>query len=88
MAISRSVPVSTSPDDMLADKTANAESLFNEWEQIGDAVWNKFNMRDKKKQEWYYRSVADCLAEFSDTSVMKKLMEYIDRLFGKKAEHE
>ena len=73
---------------MLADKTANAESLLKEWEQIGDAVWNKFNMRDKKKQEWYFRSVAGCLAEFSDTSVMKKLMEYIDTLFGKKAEHE
>lgn len=69
---------------MLADKTANAEALFKEWEQIGDVVWNKFNMRDKKKQEWYFRSVAGCLAEFSDTSVRKKLMEYIDRLFGEK----
>lgn len=67
---------------MLADKTANAESLFKEWEQLGDAVWNKFNMKDKGKQEWYFRSVADCLAEFSDTSVRKKLMEYIDGLFG------
>lgn len=73
---------------MLADKTANAESLFREWERIGDVVWEKFNMKDKKKQEWYFRSVADCLAEFSDTSVMKKLMEYIDKLFGKKAEYE
>lgn len=73
---------------MLADKAANAEALLKEWERLGDAVWNKFNMRDKKKQEWYFRSVADCLAEFSDTSVMKKLMEYIDRLFGKKAGHE
>ena len=73
---------------MLADKTANAESLVREWEQRGDVVWNKFNMKDKKKQEWYFRSVADCLAEFSDTSVMKTLMEYIDRLFGKKAENE
>lgn len=73
---------------MLADKTANAESLFREWERIGDVVWEKFNMKDKKKQEWYFRSVADCLAEFSDTSVMKKLMEYIDRLFGERAEDE
>ncbi len=73
---------------LLADKTANAESLFREWEQVGDAVWDKFNMRDKNKQGWYFRSVADCLSEFSDTSVMKQLMEYIDRLFGKKAEDE
>jgi len=67
---------------ILADKTANAESLFKEWQQLGDAVWEKFNMRDRKKQEWYFRAIADCLAEFSDTSVMKKFKEYIDKLFG------
>ena len=67
---------------ILADKTANMESLYREWKQIGDAVWDKFNMKDRKKQEWYFRAIADCLAEFSDTSVMKKLMEYIDGLFG------
>lgn len=67
---------------ILADKTANAESLFKEWQQLGDVVWHKFNMKDKKKQEWYFRAIADCLTEFSDTSVMKKYIEYIDRLFG------
>lgn len=67
---------------VLADKTANAEALFKEWQLLGDEVWNKFNMRDKKKQEWYFRSVAECLVELSDTNVMKKFMEYIDGLFG------
>jgi len=67
---------------VLADKTANVESLFKEWQQLGDAVWLKFNMKSKEKQEWYFRAIADCLTEFSGTSVMKKFMEYIDRLFG------
>lgn len=71
---------------ILADKTANMESLYKEWQQLGDAVWNKFNMRDRKKQEWYFRSIADCLVEFSETSVMKTLKEYIDKLFGGKDE--
>lgn len=67
---------------VLADKTANAESLFKEWSLCGDDVWDKFNMKDKKKHEWYFRSIADGLAEFADTSVMKKLMEYLDGMFG------
>lgn len=68
---------------VLADKTANAESLFVEWRELGDNVWDKFNMKDKAKHEWYFRSIAECLTEFSDTSVMKKLTEYIDGMFGK-----
>lgn len=71
---------------ILADKTANAESLFKEWQRLGDTVWDKFNMKDRKKQEWYFRAIADCLVEFSDTSVMKKFTEYIDELFGGKNE--
>ncbi|MCD8038959.1 MAG: HD domain-containing protein [Lachnospiraceae bacterium] len=71
---------------VLADKTANAEALFKEWQQMGDEVWNQFNMRDKKKQEWYFRSVAECLEEVSGTGVMKKLEEYIDRLFGREGQ--
>lgn len=67
---------------VLADKTANAEALFKEWQLLGDAVWQKFNMQDKKKQEWYFRAVAECLSEFSDTWVMKMFMKYIDGLFG------
>lgn len=68
---------------VLADKTANAESVFREWKQIGNEVWNKFNMKDMEKHEWYFRSIAGCLTEFYDTSVMFKFMEYIDGMFGK-----
>lgn len=71
---------------ILADKTANIESLFKEWQQLGDAVWNKFNMKDSRKQEWYFRAIADALTEFYDTSVMKTFREYIDKLFGGKNE--
>jgi myo-inositol-1(or 4)-monophosphatase len=66
---------------VLADKTANAESLVREWRRIGDKVWDKFNQTDKKKQEWYFKSIRDGLYDLGDTSVMKTFDEFIKILF-------
>ena len=66
---------------VLADKTANLESLVKEWRQVGDNVWEKFNQTDKRKQAWYFKSIRERLTELSDTSVMKKFNEYIEILF-------
>lgn len=67
---------------VLADKTANAESLVKEWNCMGDEVWKKFNQKDKKKQEWYFRAVREQLRELDGTDVMKQLDVYIEMLFG------
>jgi myo-inositol-1(or 4)-monophosphatase len=67
---------------VLADKTANLESLVREWRHVGDDVWRKFNQTDKKKQEWYFKSIREHLMELRDTGVMKKFDEYVNILFG------
>lgn len=66
---------------VLADKTANLESLVKEWKYCGEEVWKKFNQTDKKKQEWYYRSIREQLTEFNGTSVMRRYDEYLEFLF-------
>lgn len=67
---------------VLADKTANAESMVRERRQVGDALWNKFNQTDKRKQEWYYRSCAAALTGLADTEVMGQFQDYLEELFG------
>lgn len=66
---------------VLADKTANLESIAREQHYLGTEIWDKFNQPDKAKQEWYFRAVREQLAEFSDTSVMKVYDGYLDILF-------
>ena len=68
----------------LADKAANAEALLREWRYKGDAMWEKFNQSDKKKQAWYYFSCADALEEFSDSEVMRSYLKHLEELFGEK----
>lgn len=66
---------------VLADKTANLESITREWRRRGDRVWEKFNQKDKRKQEWYFKSIRENLTEFNGTDVMKVFDEYIETLF-------
>lgn len=66
---------------VLADKTANLESIAREQHYLGTEIWDKFNQPDKAMQEWYFRAVREQLAEFYDTSVMKVYDGYLDILF-------
>lgn len=67
---------------VLSDKTANAESMVREWRKNGDALWEKFNQKDKQKHAWYYRGCQKAMGELNDTSVMKIYQAYLDELFG------
>ncbi len=40
----------------LADKIHNLRTLFFDWQQNGEEVWEKFN-RGREKQKWYHESV-------------------------------
>lgn len=73
---------------VLADKTANLESVVKEWLHVGDEVWKKFNQTDQKKQQWYFNAIREQLPELSDTSVMKKFDEYMEILFGNNCERQ
>ncbi len=66
---------------VLADKTANLESIVKEQRHIKSDIWAKFNQTDRAKQEWYFRAVREQLAEFHDTSVIKAYDSYLEILF-------
>ncbi len=66
---------------VLADKTANLESIVREQHYMGMEIWDKFNQPDKLKQEWYFRAVREQLMEFCGTSVMKAYDKYLNILF-------
>lgn len=66
---------------VLADKTANLESIVREQHYLKTEIWDKFNQPDKSKQEWYFRAVREQLMEFCDTSVMRAYDQYLTMLF-------
>ena len=66
----------------LSDKLSNARSLYRIYEERGDKMWNLFHQKDKSVQEWYYRSVADALQEFSETPAYREYVALINLIFG------
>ena len=67
----------------LGDKLANMRSLYQQWMQYGNAMWEGlgFHQSDPKQHGWYYREIAKCLTEFSDTLAWKEYDELIRIVF-------
>ncbi len=45
---------------VLADKLANLRSIYKDYRDLGDELWNRFNA-GAKKQAWYYGKMVDAL---------------------------
>jgi len=69
----------------LGDKLSNLRSFWKEYLVRGPEIWTHLNQKDPKMQEWYYRSIADCLHELEGTAAYLEFTVLIENLFG---EHE
>lgn len=67
---------------MLADKLSNMRATQRDFAKDGHNVWQKFNMKDEKQQEWYYRKVAEVLSDLSEEALYKEYAAILDEIFG------
>ena len=67
----------------LSDKLSNMRSFYREWKLLGDDMWQKFNQKDKEKQEWYYRSIADATSELSNFEAWQEFTFLVEKIFGR-----
>lgn len=47
----------------LADKLSNLRAIHRDQCRLGEALWERFNEKDKTMHAWMYRSVAEALRE-------------------------
>lgn len=52
---------------VMADKVANLRSMYSDYRQVGEQLWERFNA-PKEKQAWYYGQIRDALYEMQDYS--------------------
>lgn len=64
-----------------ADKLANLRSIKEDYEKIGEAVWDIF-VRGKEKQACYYKGVMDALKPLEGISMYEELKELIREIFN------
>ena len=66
---------------VLADKLSNMRSIYRSYLEKGDALWLAFNQKDKNRQEWYYRSIAEKLTLLRDSSAYREYLSLLDLVF-------
>ena len=69
----------------MGDKLANIRSLVRDHQMVGEELWNRFNMKDPKKQGWYYRSLIDSLHSLAPYPAYQEYVELVHSLFGEEA---
>ena len=72
----------------LSDKLSNMRSFYQLFLTGGDGMWQMFNQKDKKRQEWYYRSIAEALKDLAHTAAYQEYIMLTDKVFGKESTHE
>ncbi len=65
----------------LADKLSNLRSIYRDVYFIGDAVWERFNVKDKTMHAWLYRSTARALQDLEDYPAWQEYSYLVREVF-------
>lgn len=64
-----------------ADKLSNMTSIAEDYERIGEKVWERFR-RGKEQEAWYYRGIAEATKRFSDRELWKRYSALVNKVFA------
>jgi (p)ppGpp synthase/HD superfamily hydrolase len=64
----------------LADKLDNARAILRDFRLHGDAVWQRFSVRDPQSHLWYYRSLLEVFGRRSNSWMVGELRRVVDEL--------
>ena len=89
-----SLAVLESTDDLdvlrlwLGDKLANMRSIYRDWKEEGDNMWQRFNQKDTKEQGWYYNSIVKLTERLSHTSAWLEYKTLTEIVFEKELKND
>ena len=70
----------------LGDKLSNLREMSEDYADIGDELWERFNQKDKRMHEWYYREIYRILAAEEELRWTNEMFEFegaLDFVFDK-----
>lgn len=67
----------------IGDKLSNARAMLQDYEKLGEELWNKFHVTDPKLHKWHYEGLRDSLSDLKGTSAFEELDEITKKLFSK-----
>ena len=66
----------------MANKLSNIRSMARDYLLVGEELWQRFNMKDREKQAWYYTSMIDLLKDLNETPEYQEYVRLCGKVFG------
>ena len=66
---------------MLAEKLSNIRSTYREYQKMGDAVFERFNVKDKESHAWYERGCLDALSELKNLPQYSEYAHLVSEIY-------
>lgn len=67
---------------VLGDKLSNLRAIYSDYLALGEAIWERFNQKDKFMHGWYYRSFIELFGMYEETAAYHEYCELCDKVFG------
>lgn len=67
----------------MGDKLSNARAMLQDYENLGEELWNKFHVTDPKLHKWHYEGLRDSLSELKGTFAFAEFEEIVHKLFDR-----
>lgn len=66
----------------LADKLSNMRDIDRDYLVLGEELWNRFRMKDKKMIGWYYKGIREALREkFENVPAFQEYCRLVEKNF-------
>jgi len=66
----------------LADKLSNIRAIYRDFAVIGDELWQRFNVKDKKLHKWHYEGLVKSLESLRKYREYQEFKELVSKVFG------
>lgn len=66
----------------LSDKLSNIRSLYHDYQQLGDTLWQRFHETRKSEHGWYYKSLVNALSDLDHTLAWHEYKTLVQQVFG------
>ncbi len=68
----------------MGDKLANIRSISRDYKVLGEGLWQRFNMKDKDMQGWYYQGLIEGFEALKEYHQYTEYCYLVEQVFGTK----
>ena len=66
----------------LGDKLSNMRGIARDYAELGEALWQRFHIKEKAPHAWHYQGLAKALSPLADTEAYQEFNRLVKKVFG------